>query len=187
MRNRENIWPATTIGIILIAAVIELHLQGRRWFCTCPQYVWTSDAWGSETSQLFFDPYSFTHLLHGLMLAGLLTLLIRGMSKSWRFVLAIAIESVWELIENTNTVIERYRQATASLGYQGDTVLNSLGDILCCAIGFALAVKLGWRWSIALFLAVETILLFWIRDSLLLEVIMLVHPMNSIKTWQLGH
>ncbi len=121
------------------------------------------------------------------MFAGLLTLLIRGMSKSWRFVLAIAIEAVWEMIENTNTVIERYRQATASLGYQGDSVLNSLGDILCCGIGFGLAMKLGWRWSIILFLAVETVLLFWIRDSLLLEIIMLVHPMNSIKTWQLGH
>ena len=181
-----NIWPAVTIGLILIATAIELHLQGRLWRCACPQYFWTSDAWGSRTSQLFLDPYSFTHLLHGLVVAGLLTLLIRRLSASWRFVLAIAIESTWEIIENTNTVIERYRQATASLGYQGDTVLNSLGDVLCCGIGFALAVKLGWRWSIVLFLAVETILLFWIHDSLLLEILMLVHPVNAIKTWQLA-
>ena len=187
MQRRKNIWPGLTIGIILIATVIELHLQGRLWRCACPKYFWTSDAWGSQTSQLFLDPYSFTHLLHGIVFAGLLTLLVRRMTAGWRFVLAIAIESTWEVIENTNTVIERYRQATASLGYQGDTVLNSLGDIFCCGIGFALAVKLGWRWSIILFLAVETILLFWIRDSLLLEIVMLVHPMNSIKTWQMGH
>jgi len=184
---RKNIWPVVAIGFILIATAIELHLQGRLWRCACPRYFWTSDAWSSQTSQLFLDPYSFTHILHGLIFAGLLTLLIRRMSLGWRFVLAIAIESVWEIIENTNTVIQRYREATASLGYQGDTVLNSLGDISCCGIGFMLAVKLGWRWSIALFLAVETILLFWIRDSLLLEIVMLIHPMASIKTWQLRH
>ena len=121
------------------------------------------------------------------MICGLLALLVRRMSSSWRFVLAIAIESVWEIIENTNTVIQRYREATASLGYQGDTVLNSMGDIFCCAIGFMVARKLGWRRSIVLFFAVEAVLLIWIRDSLLLEIIMLIHPMNSIKAWQLGH
>ena len=73
-----------------------------------------------------------------------------------------------------------------ALGYQGDTVLNSLGDIFCCAIGFSLAVKLGWRWSLVLFFAVEAILLFWIRDSLLLEILMLIRPSSVIKHWQLS-
>lgn len=120
------------------------------------------------------------------MFAGLLALLLRRMTAAWRLVCAIAIESCWEIIENSNTVIQRYREATASLGYQGDTVVNSVGDILCCGVGFMVARKLGWRWSIALFFAVETVLLFWIRDSLLLEILMLIHPMDSIKTWQLG-
>ena len=174
------------IGLLLIAAAVELHLQGRLWICSsCPNLLWTSNAWSSQTSQLFLDPYSLTHVLHGLMFAGLLVLLIRRISVSWRFVLAIAIESAWEIIENTNTVIQRYREATASLGYQGDTVVNSLGDITCCGIGFILAAKLGWRWSIVLFVAVETMLLFWIRDSLLLEILMLVHPVNAIKAWQM--
>ncbi|HSQ24988.1 MAG TPA: DUF2585 family protein, partial [Pyrinomonadaceae bacterium] len=102
-------------------------------------------------------------------------------------VIAIALESVWEIIENTNTVIERYRVATASLGYQGDSIVNSLGDIFCCAIGFMIARQLGWRGSIVVFLAVEAMLLVWIRDSLLLEIIMLIHPINAIKVWQLGH
>jgi hypothetical protein len=186
VKSRKNIWPTVVIGVILIATAIELHLQGRLWRCACPQYIWTVHAWSSQTSQLFLDPYSFTHVLHGLMFAGLLALLIPRMKRTWRFVLAIALESAWEIIENTNTVIQRYREATASLGYQGDTVLNSLGDIVCCALGFALAVKLGWRWSIAVFLAVELVLLFWIRDSLLLEILMLIHPMNSIKAWQLA-
>ena len=100
--------------------------------------------------------------------------------------MAITIEAVWELIENTNTVIQRYREATASLGYQGDTVMNSLGDIMCCGIGFMIARKLGWRRSLLVFIATEALLLTWIRDSLLLEILMLVHPINVIKVWQVG-
>lgn len=121
------------------------------------------------------------------MFCGLLALTIRGMSWRWRLLMAVAMESVWELIENTNTVIERYREATAALGYQGDTVVNSLGDIICCGIGFMIARKLGWRRSVILFIGTELVLLVWIRDSLLLELIMLIHPINVIKVWQLGH
>jgi hypothetical protein len=101
--------------------------------------------------------------------------------------MAITIEAAWELIENTNTVIQRYREATAALGYQGDTVVNSLGDIICCGIGFMIARKLGWYRSLLVFIATEAVLLIWIRDSLLLEMLMLVHPINAIKVWQVGH
>ena len=182
-----NLWPAFVILVVLGLAALQLHNQGRLWWCACRGFLWTSDAWGSRTSQTFLDPYSFTHILHGLMFCGLLALLIRGMSWRWRLLMAIAIESAWELIENTNTVIERYREATAALGYQGDTVVNSLGDILCCGIGFVIARKLGWRRSIVVFVATELLLVIWIRDSLLLEIIMLIHPMNGIKAWQIGH
>jgi predicted MFS family arabinose efflux permease len=109
------------------------------------------------------------------------------MATTWRFVVAMAMECAWEMIENSNAVIQHYRQATAALGYNGDTVLNSLGDIFCCGIGFVLAVKLGWRWSVALFVAVEVMLTFWIRDSLLLEILMLVHPIEAVKNWQMAH
>jgi len=187
VKNRKNIWPAVMIGLIVAATALELHRQGRLWKCSCPQYFWTVDAWSSRTSQLFLDPYSLTHVLHGVMFAGLLGLLIRNLSVSWRLLIAMVIESAWEMIENTNTVIDRYREATAALGYQGDTVLNSVGDIFCCGVGFMLAVKLGWRWSIALFSTVEIILVFWIRDSLLLEILMLIHPIDSIRSWQMAH
>jgi uncharacterized membrane protein YjdF len=184
---RRHGWPPLVIALILIATAFELHRQGRLWTCTsCPNFLWTSDAWSPQTSQLFLDPYSFTHVLHGVMFAGVLALLVRNLSASWRLVMVIAIESAWEMIENSNTVIQRYREATAALGYQGDTVLNSLGDIFCCAIGFSLAIKLGWRWSLVLFFTVEAILLFWIRDSLLLEILMLIRPSSVIKHWQLS-
>ena len=143
-------------------------------------------------SQTFFDPYSFTHFLHGFMFAGMLLLLGRfivklNLSTNWRLVIALALEGLWEILENTNSVIERYRAATASLGYRGDTVINSMGDILCCAIGLLIARKLGWLRSLPIFIATEIVLAFWIRDNLVLEIIMLIHPFELIKRWQLGH
>jgi uncharacterized membrane protein YjdF len=185
--NKRKFWPWAVIIFVLAATTLQLHNQGRLWWCSCRGFLWTGNAWGSLTSQTFLDPYSFTHMLHGLMFWGLLTLLIRRLPASWRLCMAIIIEASWELIENTNSVIQRYREATASLGYQGDTVMNSLGDIMCCGIGFMIARQLGWRRSLVLFIATEAVLLIWIRDSLLLEILMLVNPINAIKVWQTGH
>ena len=186
--KRWPLLPCVVVGLVLVATAWQLHHQGRLWWCSCGRaFLWTSNAWSSLTSQTFLDPYSFTHILHGLMFCGLLTLLVRKLPTSWRLCLAITIEAIWELIENTDTVIQHYRAATASLGYQGDTVMNSLGDIMCCGIGFMIARKLGWLRSLVLFFIIEAVLLIWIRDSLLLEIIMLVSPINAIKVWQTGH
>ena len=130
--------------------------------------------------------------MHGFMFAGILLVLFRylikrNVSTSWRLVIALAAEAAWEILENTNAVIDRYRATTAFLGYHGDTVMNSIGDILCCGVGVLIARKLGWLRSLPIFVATEIILLFWIRDSLVLELIMLIHPIDAIKTWQLGH
>ena len=190
--SKKKIVPALLIVAIFAAAAWQLHHQGRSWWCECRNFLWTSNAWGSLTSQTFLDPYSFTHLLHGFMFAGLLLLLVRFLVKrkistSWRLAIAIALEGVWEIFENSNAVIDRYREATASLGYRGDTVINSMGDILCCSLGLMIARKLGWLRSLPIFIATEIVLAFWIRDSLILEIIMLIHPFELIKRWQLGH
>ena len=126
------------------------------------------------------------------MIAGLLLLLFRFVVKrnvptSWRLVITLVLEALWEIMENTNAVIDRYREATAALGYQGDTVVNSLGDMLCCGLGLLIARKLGWLRSLPIFIVTEIVLLFWIRDSLILEIIMLIRPIDAIKGWQLGH
>ncbi len=184
--SKKNLWPAVTIAMLLVATGIELRWQGRLWSCTCANFFWTSNAWSSLTSQLLFDPYSFTHLLHGVMFCGVIYLAVRRITVEWGLVVAIAIECAWEIIENTNTVIDRYRTATAALGYQGDSVMNSFGDIIACGVGFLLAAKIGWRWSLILFFGVEAVLVLWLRDSLLLEILMLVHPVDAIKDWQMA-
>jgi Protein of unknown function (DUF2585) len=185
--SKTILLPAILIVLSFGLAALQLHQQGRAWWCNCRGFFWTSDAWGALTSQTFFDPYSLTHLLHGFMFAGLLLLITRKMPTSWRLCVAIAIEAIWEILENTNAVIDRYRGATASLGYRGDTVMNSMGDMVCCGVGLLIARKLGWLRSLPIFIATEIVLLFWIRDSLILEIIMLIRPIEAIKQWQLGH
>lgn len=170
---------------MLGAAAFELRAQGRLWLCDCGHVrVWVGNAWSAETSQQLFDPYSFTHVLHGLAFCGLLALLLPRVNWRWRFVLAVAAESLWEIIENTDFVIRRYREATAALGYTGDTILNSLGDVTACALGFLIARRLGWVRSAIIFAATELFLLFWIRDSLTLNIILLLYPSEKLRAWQ---
>jgi hypothetical protein len=115
----------------------------------------------------------------------LIAWLLRRLGPGWQLALAIAVEAAWEVFENTNFIIDRYRSTTAALGYTGDTVVNSFGDIICCLIGFMIARRLGLRRSLIVFLVLEFVLIVWIRDSLLLEILMLVFPIDAIKLWQM--
>ena len=94
---------------------------------------------------------------------------------------------MWEIAENSRFIIQRYREATIGLGYEGDSIINSIADIVCCGIGFMLARRLGWRRSAILFVVTELILLVWVRDNLTLNVLMLLHPVEAIKSWQMVH
>ncbi|HXM36879.1 MAG TPA: DUF2585 family protein [Pyrinomonadaceae bacterium] len=160
---------------------------------SCPGtlHFWAGDTCSSNNSQQFLDPYSFTHVLHGIVYFWLIALLVHlvrpRLRSAWQLWLAVTVASLWELFENSTFVIQRYREATAALGYQGDTVVNSMGDILCCAAGFMIARRLGLRRSVLAFVGTEIVLLLGIRDSLLLEILMLVHPVGAIKIWQLCH
>ena len=178
-------WAALTVAAITAVMVLVVRLEGRVWFCECRTLLfWIADAYSEHTSQHLLDPYSLTHLQHGLIFYWLLAWLAPRASWQTRLVAATAIEASWEIVENSAFVINRYREATAALGYTGDSVINSLGDLLSCAVGFAIAGKIGWRWTLALFVGIEAGLVLWIRDSLLLNVLMLFYPVEAIKNWQ---
>ena len=178
-------WAAIAVAAITAAMVLVVRLEGRVWFCECRTLLfWIADAYSSHTSQHLFDPYSLTHLQHGLIFYWLLAWLAPRASWQTRLVAATAIEAAWEIVENSEFTINRYREATAALGYTGDSVINSLGDVLSCVLGFAIAGKIGWRWTLALFVGIEAGLVLWIRDSLLLNVLMLFYPIEAVKDWQ---
>ncbi|HEU5115717.1 MAG TPA: DUF2585 family protein [Isosphaeraceae bacterium] len=179
--------PWVLLASILGITTIYLRHTGRRWWCKFGRPIpWWGGVNDGHTSQHLTDPYSFSHVLHGLLFYALLRPLAGRLRWEVRLVLAITLECLWEMAENSTWVIERYRRSTMALGYEGDSVLNSLGDIACCGIGFLLAWRLPVRWSIALFLAVEVGMLVAYRDNLLLNVIMLLYPFDGLKTWQMG-
>jgi Protein of unknown function (DUF2585) len=180
-------WPSLALGVILLAAGYLLHSNGRSWWCACGEpFLWSGQIQSSHNSQHLFDPYSFTHMLHGVVFFWLLAWSVPRLPTSWRFVGALTLEAMWELLENSAMVIERYRTATISLGYQGDSIANSLGDVISCGSGFALASYLGLSGSLILFAVTELTLVVWIRDSLILSTLMLIHPIDALKSWQQG-
>ena len=176
----------STVAVSVAMAII-LHLMGQPLWCKCGGLSpWSWDIWSSHNSQHLVDPYFFTHVLHGVVLCGLLYWLPRSVSESSRFLTAVVLEAGWEILENSPAIIERYRAATISKDYFGDSIMNSAGDLIACIVGYLLARRLGFRNSMVFFLLTELILLLTIRDSLLLNVLMLVWPVEAIKWWQMG-
>lgn len=130
------------------------------------------------------DWYSPSHVVHGLLFYAFLWLVARRRPVEHRFLLALAVECLWEIVENTPMVIDRYRTATASLGYTGDSIINSLSDVAMMTLGFLAARKLPVWVSIALLLVLEIVPLIAIRDNLTLNIWMFVWPDKSIVAWQ---
>jgi len=172
--------------LVAVAMAVVLRFEGRLLICSCNRFLlWVGDICSSSNSQQLFDPYSFTHVLHGFLLFWIISLVFRRLAPEWQISLALISEAAWEIFENTEFVINRYRTETAALGYSGDTVVNSIGDLLCAFVGMMIARQLGYRRSLIVFLVVEVILFVWIRDSLLLEILMLLRPIAALKHWQL--
>ncbi len=186
--SKQNYLPLILSVAAAILMVVLMRTQGRLWWCKLGDYaIYINEAWNSgHTSQHFLDPYAFTHVLHGVMFFWLAKLLFSHLSTAWQFFISISAEAAWEVFENTNYIIGKYRENTASLDYFGDSVFNSVGDLLACAFGFLIAFKLGWWKSLIFFLLVEIFLLLWIRDGLLLNILMLIYPLDSVKNWQMN-
>jgi len=188
IRAMKKALPWLVLVAVVATMAIENRAQGRLWVCSCGHIrAWVPDSNSSESSQQLFDPYTFTHVIHGFLMLGAVHLLFPRLSQTWKFVTALSAEAVWEMIENTAFIIQRYRSETVSLGYTGDTVLNSFGDVLACAVGVLLARRVGVVKTVVLTVAIELVLLITVRDNLLLNIIMLVYPSDAIRHWQLGH
>ncbi len=183
--EKKDTWALVGLSIVVLGMIVKLWMQGRLWIAANgTMKFWISDAWGGENSQHFTDPYSFSHFQHGLIFFGVLYLLVPKLSWLWRFTISIALEAIWEVAENTQTVIDRYREATAALGYFGDTIFNSFGDLVYCGLGFVAAHYLGFWKTLILFFVIEIAMILIIKDSLLINVIMLTYPLDFIKEWQ---
>ena len=191
LKRRETL---ITIGIcVLVVAVtiLILKVMGRPFISNSGTVkLWHAELVSSENSQHLSDWYSFTHIVHGFLLFFLLWLISKKIPQirkfSVGFVIAVVMESIWEVIENTNFVIYRYREATIALDYFGDSIINSTADILFMSLGFMMASRLSVLASVSLVAGSELLLAIVIRDNLALNILMLIYPIDAIKEWQIG-
>jgi Protein of unknown function (DUF2585) len=173
------------VAALLIMQAVILHLEGHTLICPCGTLkLWHGITHSPENSQQIFDWYSFTHIVHGLALYFLIWLAWRNGPVAARLMVAVLIEGGWEVLENSQLVIDRYRAQTVWRGYYGDSIVNSISDTCMMILGFVLAWRLPVKAAVALVVIMEGALMVLIRDSLLLNIIMLIHPFEAIKAWQ---
>jgi uncharacterized membrane protein YhdT len=187
--RQTHLWLLAALAIFAGEAL--LWAWGRPLICKCGYVkLWHGVAQSSGNSQHVTDWYTFSHIIHGFLFYGLYWLMRRLSGRTIPlaagFLVAVALEVSWEVVENSDAVIKRYREATIALDYFGDSVLNSTSDLLAMALGFGLARLLPVGVTIVLAIAMEIGVALIIRDNLALNVIMLIHPIEAIKAWQAG-
>ena len=179
--------PYLATALIVALAAAYLLWIGREPICKCGDIkLWHGTVVSSENSQHISDWYTPSHIIHGFIFFGLLWLVARRLSFGWRLAIATAIEALWEIVENSDAVIERYRSVTISLDYYGDSVLNVVADIAAMIIGFFLASRLPVWATVALAVLFEATTIWLIRDGLALNILMLLWPLDSVAAWQAG-
>jgi Protein of unknown function (DUF2585) len=183
----KRIAPFLTVAAIILLTAAYLLWIGREPICKCGYIkLWHGVVVSSENSQHISDWYTPSHIIHGFLFFGLLWLVARNMALGWRLAIATLVEAAWEIVENSDAIIERYRAVTISLDYYGDSVLNVVADITAMIIGFVLASRLPVWATVVLALGAEAVTIWLIRDGLALNVLMLVYPLDVVGTWQAG-
>lgn len=176
---------AAYLAGLLLVTVAVLARFGRHLWCSAGDlWPWSWETGTEHNSQHLLDPYSFTHVEHGILFFAGLWLVARRLPVGTRLLVALTLAAGWEVLENSDFIIDRYRAQTVDAGYYGDSILNSLADMGWCALGFTIASRVRWWWSLGLMVVLELALALTIRDNLVLNVVMLIHSFDAVRAWQ---
>ena len=182
--KRTRFFLLLAFGVVVAQAII-LYAMGRLPICGCGYVkLWEGNAFGPGNSQHLSDWYTPSHIIHGFIFYFVAWAIFRNASVAWRFAVAVFLEAAWEVVENTPWVIDYYRNNTASLGYVGDSIINSVADVVWASLGFFIAWRAPVLVTVALALAMEAVAAYVIRDNLILNILMFIHPFESVKAWQ---
>jgi len=180
-------------AILLIGVQIAiLHHLGQPFLGASGRILlWVNDPWSPDMSQQLADWYSFSHIIHGFIFFAVLRLIAPRLPLGVRLLLAMGVEIGWEITENSPAVIQHYRQQALAAGYMGDSILNSVSDVVMMSAGFLFASRVPGRIVIAIAVAFELFTAVMIRDNLTLNVINLIAPSGwapiaAIHDWQAG-
>jgi hypothetical protein len=184
--HRNRLVLAASVAVCAVTAAVELWMGRLPFGPDGRPGLWEGNIWSSEQSQRFADPYTFSHTIHGMLFYAILWLVARRAPVRGRFIGALAMEAAWEILENSPIIINRYREVTIALGYVGDSVFNSVSDIFFAGLGFLLAWKARPWVTVAVILAMEIGTALWVRDNLTLNIVMLIHPLDAIRDWQMA-
>ena len=175
-----------SMGVVAVTAGI-LYFMGRVIMSTSGALMlWVGDTGSAELSQQISDWYTASHFIHGILFFGLLYFFRKQLTVGTRLVIATVIESGWEILENSSIIIDRYRESTIAIGYTGDSILNSVSDIIFMIFGFFFTRYVPVWVAVLTVIVLEVLVGYLIRDNLLLNIIMLIYPMDAIKVWQGG-
>ena len=185
-------WPlrvskfSALIALLLSLAFIAILLaMDRPPMCACGTVkLWHGIVQSSENSQHISDWYTMSHIIHGFIFFGLGRLLLKKWPLGLALCAAILVEGAWEILENSPIIIDRYREVTISYGYAGDSIINSVFDLVWMIFGFFLASRLPWKVTVGIALFFEVFTAYMIRDNLTLNVLMLATPFEAVKDWQ---
>lgn len=176
-------------GVVLIMLVqaITLWWFGQPLTCVCGEIkLWEGVVASTGNSQQFTDWYTFSHVIHGVLFFGLLSLVMPRVSVWYRLLIALGLEVGWEIFENTPWLINHYRQQALAVGYTGDSILNSVCDSISMLVGFVLAWRAPWWVSVGFVVFAEVFVGYMIHDGLALNIINLIYPFEFIRVWQTG-